>query len=312
MSQTELRWAILELEAEFLMGISSKALLEAFYRDRRLRNLTDKTLDCYSERLAFLVDKFAGKEITEITKHDIIGYISGIIGKVSPATVNGRIRVFRLFFRWLADQGIIEDDPTKKVRLIKEDIAIKPVLTVDQIRRLCDLFERHRFEGVRNRTMFLTLFDSGSRVSEIIRLAIEDARLDERILIIQKSKSRKFRAAPITTEVARDINSYLIKWRNPIPGCLLFPATDGTKLREDSVYHILERHGKRHGLKVYPHMFRRSAATEYMNAGAPLSVVQSFLGHADPRTTMQYIQYDSHRLTRQHDIYSPLTQPKKK
>jgi len=310
MNKTDIAWKALCLEASFLMGQESASLLEAFYRDCRLRNLSDKTLDGYADRLAFLVQKFQGKPITQITQSDVKEYLSGIIADLSPATVNGRIRVFRLFFRWLEEQGIIKDEPTKGIKLLKQDLELKATLSISQLNLLFSAFDRKTYEGNRNLVMFTTMFDSMIRVGELVRIKMGDLHLEERHIMILRSKGRRYRGVPLSTETARMINIFLARWRRSIPGEWVFPDVEGKKLREDSTYHILQKAGKRVGLKTYPHMLRRTAATLYAQEG-PMGTLQGILGHTDPRTTMAYVQYQPDSAAALHEQYSPVNRLKK-
>ena len=243
------------------MGQESARLLEAFYQGKRSCNLSEKTLDSYAQRLVLLPERFSGREITDITADEIRDYVASIDTKFSPATINGQIRVFRLFFRWLKSQGIIDREPTKEIPLLRQNAEAKQTLTPSEIGLILSTFDRATYEGNRNFVMFLTMCDSTIRVYELVRIKLSDLNLERQYIMTFRSKGREYSEIRISSETAKHIDIYLTQWRRSIPGELVFPNVSGAKLREDSAYHILQRAGDKVGIRVYPQMLRRAAPT---------------------------------------------------
>ncbi|MBK7092370.1 MAG: phage integrase N-terminal SAM-like domain-containing protein [bacterium] len=81
---------------------------ESFTFSCRAKNLTQSTLKCYAERLEYLVRYAASisKELHELTQKDIQSYLMKILDTVSAATVNRRIRVFKVFFTSKAKRSL--------------------------------------------------------------------------------------------------------------------------------------------------------------------------------------------------------------
>ena len=74
-------------------------VIQSFYLECRIKNLRPATLKCYADRLSFLtiLATKLHKPIIELDEPEIKRYLLHIIDSVSPETVNGRIRVFRVF-----------------------------------------------------------------------------------------------------------------------------------------------------------------------------------------------------------------------
>lgn len=75
-------------------------------------------------------------------------------------------------------------------------------------------------------------------------------------------------------------------------GTPLFSTGGGTPLSPRSIQRLLRALGERAGLerRVHPHILRHTFATQALQGGMPLPVLQQLLGHEDPKTTMIYAE----------------------
>ena len=83
--------------------------IEKFQFICSVKNLTTKTVMGYAERILYL-HRFAvklDKELIELTTRDIQNYILSLLRDVSPETVNGRIRVYKVFYDYLSEHMIL-------------------------------------------------------------------------------------------------------------------------------------------------------------------------------------------------------------
>jgi len=93
-------------------GTEYEPYLQAFKLDNQLRNLTDKTHECYLERLGYLFSYLqeSNTQFSEVERQTIQTYIMSLKGQVSDETINGRIRAYRRFFNFLCEEGLWEQD----------------------------------------------------------------------------------------------------------------------------------------------------------------------------------------------------------
>lgn len=281
-------------------------VLENYYLRCKLRGLTDKTISCYAERLAYLSRWCIAhnKSLVEITRDDILAKLAGVVDRYSANTINGRLRVYHAFYAFLVDEGVIERSPMERVKLLKVDGVSTAALRQPDVLRLIRSWPEDTFTGVRNRTMVMVTVDGMLRSGELLRLRVPDVNLADKVLVIHKSKSRQPRYVPITSATARQLHHYLWHWREQTIGDLCFCADNGETLRYDSWYHILVRKGKELGIDVHPHALRHSAATHYVERGGSMAILQNILGHSDPRTTMHYVHMDGLAAREHHEKYS--------
>ena len=105
--------------------------LDAFKFDCQIRNLTEKTIAVYFERLTILFRhlQYQGIPFGEVTKQTLQEYVMSVRGKVSDETVRGRLRAFRRFWNFLEEDGLWEsDNPTKGIKLLNTAQRIRPVV----------------------------------------------------------------------------------------------------------------------------------------------------------------------------------------
>ncbi len=280
-------------------------VIQSFYLDCRIRNLRPTTLECYAERLGYLLT-YANeiqKPMISLDCSDMKHYILHIIDSVSPETVNGRIRVYKVFFRYIHIEGLIETNPMTDIRLLKTDRKRRPVLTPEQLSLFLRSFNRPTFEERRNKMIALTLLDSMIRVGELVNLRINDLDMERGCIHIRhETKSRKDRVVPVCIPIVEAIQRYLKRYRCDISGDFLFPYANGQRMKRDRVRWVFGDRGRQLGFKVYPHLLRHTGATAY---GGSLFLLQQILGHADIKTTMLYKHPIEDEIILTHHKHSP-------
>jgi integrase/recombinase XerD len=282
-------------------------VLQSFYLECRIKNLRPATLKCYADRLSFLAI-LAGnlhKPIIELDQSDIKRYILNIIDSVSPETVNGRIRVFRVFANYLKNEGMIPTNPMDGISLLRIDHQCKPTLTSEQLTLLLKSCNPRTFFGSRNRNIILTLTDAMIRVGELCNIVLDDISLNDGIIQIHRTKARRERTVPISFATAKSIHSYLVRLRRKLPGQHLFCYRDGQRMKEQQIARTFNRKANLLGFKVYAHLLRHTGATEYLRRGGNLAVLQRILGHSDIRMTQEYIHVNKRDFI-DHDKFSPV------
>lgn len=281
-------------------------LLESFYFSCRVKNLTDATMKCYAERLAYLMKYAAsiGKGLEGLTTKDLQKYIMSIMEGVSPATVNGRIVVYKVFSKHLFEEGLIDENPTARLKKVKAPITIKPVLTPEQMALVLSKLNRKTFHGFRDYCMILLTFDGMLRLNELLSIKLEDLNLQTKLVKVH-GKGRKDRHSPFSDRTAKSIHTYLIRYRKEIAGDYLFSTVDGKKIEYRRAHRIFANPGKKAGFHVYPHLVRHSAATWFAKSGGNISILQKVLGHSSLQVTQRYIHLSNQDVSDAYERFSP-------
>ena len=284
-------------------------LLESFSFACRVKNLTNTTLKCYAERLAYLLEYASkiSKPLDQLSQRDIQAYLMGIMDKVSAATVNGRIRVFKVFYRHLLNEGLIKVNPMQNIKLVRAERKIKPVLNPEEIGRVLGGFNRKFFYGARNYCMVLLTYDSMVRLNELLTIRLCDVDLNAKLIKVY-GKGRKERHVPFSDRTATVLHTYLIRFRKAASGDLLFPMKNGKQIAQRRAHRIFSLAGEKVGIYIHPHLVRHSSASQFIRMGGNPSVLQKILGHSSLLVTQRYIHLSNDDMNQAYKQFSPATQ----
>jgi len=297
----------------------------------KIRSLSPKTVDSYRQSIAtycsFLKEKsgtaFSHVSFEQITRDSVINFIRWLREekKCSASTCNLRLSSLKSFLKYCteADIGLYAVyQGVKKVPLTKTahtsvgymtDAAFKALLAQPDIRT-----ER----GLRNRMIIMLLYDTGTRVQELVDIKVTDLHLEARNpFITVTGKGRKTRSIPLMDKTVLHLKEYLQRFHPEAAdgtGRPLFYSTRDGKphvLCTDAVSVMLKSYGEAARemcpevpLRVHPHLIRHTRATHLYRAGMPLSYVAEFLGHVSVSTTQIYATASVEMLRSPHS--SPL------
>ncbi len=162
-------------------------------------------------------------------------------------------------------------------------------------------------EAVRNlkrRALLMLIYSAGLRVSEVVRLQVDDIDAGRRLLRVHAGKGRKDRYS-VLSEIALQALREHWKAYKPKGKWLFAGAKDGSHLTARSAEKIFEQVAKNAGIKknVSIHTLRHSFATHLLESGTDLRYIQELLGHKRSETTQIYTHVMRKDLAR---IRSPL------
>ena len=143
--------------------------------------------------------------------------------------------------------------------------------------------------NIKHRTVLLTLYSAGLRISEGLHLKVLDIDSERMTLKINQAKGQKDRYVPISPRLLTELRLY---WRDQRPSDYFFPGkTDDTPLNPAVVQKALSLATAQAGIKkhVTPHTMRHSYATGLLEAGVDLMAISKLLGHSSFTTTMVYL-----------------------
>ena len=291
----------------FTVDSNWKTYVDAFVFGCKIRNLAPRTLNVYAERLGYLARYLEkkGVDIEDVTKPDIQNYLLSLIGNVSDETVNGRIRVYRRFFNYLEEEGLWNRaNPTHKIKLIKTEKRIKPVLDAEQIQTALQSLNKKTYEGYRNLTMVMLFWDAMIRKEELITLKVSNLDLRTGLLKVF-GKGRKERQVPIGARMIKTVHFYLNRWRNGTTGELLFCQRNGKPITSRHCHKIIQQIGKKSNVSLYPHLIRHSAATFFIRQGGSPVILQKILGHTSLTVTQNYLHMSNQDMVDSYSKFSP-------
>lgn len=225
----------------------------------------------------------------------------------SISTRNHRLTVLRSFFKYLE---LVEP---KYIFLMQQLLSIKHkkskkttinYLTIEGIKLLLKQPVSNTKSGYRDLLLLSILYETGSRVDELINIKIGDIRLENSSTILLHGKGNKSRIVPVAPRTADLICNYfkkeqLTSFENNTK--LLFINRSGNKLTGAGVTYIVKKYAEIARLSnpslipkvLSPHCFRHSKAMHLLQSGVDLIYIRDFLGHESLKTTEIYAKVDS-------------------
>jgi integrase/recombinase XerD len=156
-----------------------------------------------------------------------------------------------------------------------------------------------------SRALVMLLYSSGLRVSEVVRLRLEDLDGDRGLIRVRSGKGKKDRYTLLSRRALEAVERHLLFQDSPSGPWLFLGERQGRHLGTRSVQKMVSRAGVRAGIRkrVTPHTLRHSFATHLLEGGTDLRYIQELLGHASSRTTEIYTHVSNRDLSR---IRNPL------
>lgn len=280
---------------------------ERFYRYLKFeKRFSAHTLLAYSQDLSafqkFLLDQYGIENPVEITHGMIRSWlVSFIEAGRAPSTAGRKLSVLRTWFRFLLREGLVESNPTLKVRAPKLQKRLPVFIEENRMNRLQEvLLPAADFAGLRDRLIIETFYQTGIRRAELVALREDDVDLDSRQFRVT-GKRKKERVIPFVPAFGELVQEYLRRKKlenfgnNPEE---LFVKNNGEKLSPSFVYTLVKKYldmttttGKKS-----PHVLRHTFATHLLNNGADLNAVKELLGHSSLAATQVYTHNSVERL----------------
>jgi integrase/recombinase XerD len=279
-----------------------------------LRTLTSpQTIKTYNTELRMFVSFVEGemeKLLEELTAEDISLYREHLITTYAPATAAKKLAVLRRFliFTYMAGATVVNPEARRffaKNPRVRQDPSYN-VLTEDELSRM---LSAARTVNYRDYVLLAVMAGGGLREAEVVDIRIGDFQQasEGEVLLRIRGKGDKIRNVPLSPELwqlvqrfvlltERSFNSHLDA-RKPL---LVSRVGKDKGLTTRSVQNIVKKYVRSAGITkaISPHSIRHTVGTNMAINEAPLLVIQQFLGHSDPKTTLRYIRRAEELATR--------------
>ena len=273
--------------------------MEGFLRALVERNASPHTLKAYRQDLTGFSQYVGSRNWRAIDHVTIRGFLSHLYERgLSKTSVARSLAVVRSFYRWLAQEELVEQNPAVLVSTPKLPQKLPRVPTIEEMNNLLDgkMPEIAAFPE-RDQIMFELLYGCGIRNSELVGINLDDIQLSAEVILI-RGKGKKERYVPFGDSVKTALTQYLPVRQQLLAGCrktsdaLLINRRDGGRLTTRSVGRIVKRLAVAKGLPpdVHPHTLRHAFGTHLLEEGADLRAIQEMLGHKRLSTTQRYTQ----------------------
>ena len=273
------------------------------------RNRSDLTIKNYGEDLRAFKEFYGNLEGCHSWKSvdsDIIrDWMESMMDKGNNATsINRRLSALRSFYRFALARKLVDKDPVHGVTGPKKGRPLPQFLKENEMDRLLDAESwTESFEDMRDRTVIMTFYETGIRLSELIGLDDSMVDFSNRQLKVT-GKRNKQRVIPFGEELLATFRDYM-KCRDKEVNRqseALFVSSKGQRMTSSQVREAVKRNlSKVCTLKKRtPHVLRHTFATAMLNNKAGIESVKKLLGHESLSTTEIYTHTTFEQLKREY------------
>lgn len=226
---------------------------------------------------------------------------------LSFRTQRGRLSRIGSFFRWLARENFILTNPAAELELPRPEHRLpSAILSADEAEQILAVPDLSHPMGLRDRAILELLYSSAIRRTELTGLDLFDVDYGRMTILVRLGKGRKDRMVPLGARTKGWLEAYRDQAR-PLLVCgrdsgRLFLSSTGKpvnpKKLSDRVSRYVEQSGV--GKPGACHLFRHTAATLMLDAGADIRFIQQLLGHENLQTTTIYTRVAIAQLQKVH------------
>ncbi len=278
------------------------------------RNASAHTLRAYGNELRrfaeYLGPEMGWKDVDHVSIRGFLSHLHGCgLSKVSVARA---LAAMRSMYKWLAREGIVDQNPARLVATPRLPKKLPRVPTVEEINTLLDssMPESAAFPE-RDRAIFELLYGCGLRNSELVGIELGDIDEANGVLLV-RGKGKKQRYVPLEGAAAEALVVYRAARQKILHETRkstrrLFINRRGGPLTTRSVGRIVKQIAVARGLPpdVHPHTLRHAFGTHLLSEGADLRAIQELLGHERLSTTQKYTQLSMTQIMEVYDRTHP-------
>lgn len=270
------------------------------------KGLSTQTWSSYLEDIQAFFNYFDDKnntdDLLETDLYEFLKYELSIGHSVSTAL--RRLSSTRGFYLFLKKEGIYSGN-IPDIETPKKPKHLPNCLSEEEVEALLNAPDLTTPSGLRDKAMLETMYSSGLRVSELLKLEKGQVNLTKGVITVF-GKGAKERKVPIADYAVDFIKQYIKEVRNKgknKESKFLFLSLKGEQLSRVYFFKQVKKYSELAGIEtnVSPHTLRHSFATHLLNHGAQLRIVQSMLGHTNIATTQIYTHVSSEKLKSDYD-----------
>lgn len=241
------------------------------------------------------------KPSNRLTRNDVREYMLHLTeAKYSSSTINQHHFAIRFLYKDVLKKKAFRMEQ----RLHKRPKRVPIVLAREEIDALF-----RATSDLQLRTIWMTLYSTGLRLSEALRLQVTDIDSKDMRILVRNGKGRKDRYTVLSQSLLQQLRTYYKVYRPT--ECLFFGRDRHHHMVLRTVQKAFKESKKRAGIRKHatPHSLRHSFATHSMEDGANLLYIRDLLGHRAIQSTLVYLKVTSEGINR---LVNPLDQMMKR
>lgn len=275
---------------------SSLHYLQMYLESCEQTGKSSGTIELYRFHISHFLS-YANKNITHINDDDIYSYLYNYRHQrpVSNSYLNQLRLVLNGFFKWLIKKRLLTSNPVDSIDPVKSQKKVKKPLSAKEVELL-----RSACASERDLAIIECLYSTAVRASELLQLNRADISFSKDDIVVL-GKGNKERITYLNARSHIHLRNYLELRTDNNPALFVSNKAPHDRLTRRGLEDILKRLAISANVEnVHPHRFRRTSATDLLNAGMPIEQVQELLGHKSIETTRIYCTINQEAVKHNH------------
>ena len=270
--------------------------IELFQQTLQGKNYSAESLRAYLSDLEQFVEWLKTRRVDwdipyRIQRIDIVAFINHLAGKKASAVTRKRkLAAIRGFLKFCKDNQIIYGNPADTIEGPIREERDPAILLKTEYKALLQVAG----ENPRDFAIVMLFLQSGLRVSELVKLKLQDVDFASREITVRQGKGRKDRVVPLVKQAAAALKTYLAVRDAQPEYDEVFIARNGTSMDVRTVRYRIHKYYKEAGIKkkASVHTLRHTFSTHQIHNGLKLNQLKEVLGHRRMETTYKYVHLD--------------------
>nr|WP_297706333.1 tyrosine-type recombinase/integrase [uncultured Butyrivibrio sp.] len=227
-------------------------------------------------------------DINEVTQDRLFSYVESLQNEhMSVSSIIRALTSIKAFFRYLLENGNIEDNPSESLKTPKAEKREVRVLSGYEVESLLNLDFDEDAKGKRDKALLELLYATGLKASEIIELELKNIDINLNCLRLSEN-----RIIPYGQKAKEALNEYLLFARQELLAesnpdeQKVFVNYMGQPMSRQGLWKFIKTYVKRAGIStdITPYTLRHSFAAHLIENGADVSALQEMMGYKDINT----------------------------
>ena len=272
-------------------------LISEFLNYIRNKNYSENTIISYINDLYYF-HEFIKMDFDKVKYDDVRDYLEYLnLKKEKSTSVSRKISSLKSFYKFLYKNDYIDkkDYPLVKVTYPKKEKKLPKFLYYNDLLEIINESSKDK-DGIRDRLIIEMLYATGVRVSELVNIKLNDIDFNNKRIIVC-GKGNKERIVYYGDYAEEVLNKYL-KTHVRKNNNYLFLNSKGEQITDGGIRYIIDNIMKKLSIKTHvtPHVLRHTFATDMLNNGCDIKIVQELLGHSSLKATEIYTHVTNEHL----------------
>lgn len=264
---------------EHLLSESNAKQLKMMREHLILKGYSDSTRKTYCNEFYRFIRILGERDVTELENEYIKSYLLYLDKQGSSEHhIHSVVNALKFYF----EKVLKRDRQVYDIPRPRKPLNLPDILAAEEV---IDIIKS--IDNLKHRTMIMTSYSAGLRVSELVSLKINDIDSKRMTIHIRNAKGKKDRMV-VLSEVLLDVLRKYYKYYKPTE--YLFEGSDGGALSVRTAQVVLKKAKEKAGISKGGsiHSLRHSYATHLLESGTDIRYIQELLGHNNIKTTMRY------------------------